>query len=107
MASRLQLHDEFIDILETRGEKVSRVYFQPPEKHKMEYPCIKYSLAGIKSDYADNLNYNSTNRYEVIAIDYDPDSDIYSKIMAHFPMCGFDRQYTADGLYHVVLTLYY
>ena len=107
MASRLQLHDKFIDILGTKGQQISRVYFQPPENLKMEYPCIKYSLAGIKSDHADDINYNSTNRYEVIVIDLDPDSDIHTKIMTRFPMCSFDRPYTAEGLYHYVLTLYY
>lgn len=107
MASRLQLHEAFIDILETRGQKVSRVYFQPPENYKMEYPCIKYSLAGIKSDRADDINYNSTNRYDVIVMDYDPDSEIHNKILSHFPMCSFDRPYVTDGLHHKVLTLYY
>lgn len=107
MASRLQLHNEFINILGTREQKVSRVYFQAPEEHKMEYPCIKYSLAGIKSDRADDINYNSTNRYEIIVMDYDPDSDIHNKLLAHFPMCSLDRAYAVNGLHHKILTLYY
>ena len=107
MASRLQLHAEFVKILGTQSEQVSRVYFQPPENLRMGYPCIRYSLAGIKSDHADDINYNSTNRYEIVVIDSDPDSDIHAKIMAHFPMCSFDRSYVSDGLYHNVLTLYY
>ena len=107
MASRLQLHNEFIDILDTRGEKVSRVYFQPPEDYKMEYPCIRYSLSGIKSDHADDINYNRTNRYEIIVMDYDPDSEIHNQILAHFPMCSFDRAYAVNGVHHKVLTLYY
>lgn len=107
MASRLQLHYELIDILGTRYQKVSRVYFQAPEKHKMEYPCIKYSLSGMDTKRASDSIYLGTNRYEIIVIDYDADSDIHTKILAHFPMCSFDRQYVADGLYHTILTLYY
>ena len=107
MASRLQLHNEFINILGTQGEKVSRVYFQAPEKNKMEYPCIKYSLSGMDAKRANDSIYLGTNRYEITVIDYDPDSDIHTKILAHFPMCSFDRQYVADGLYHTILTLYY
>ena len=107
MASRLQLHEELINILGTRDEKESRVYFQPPEEHKMKYPCIRYSLSGIKSDRADDINYNSTNRYEIIVMDYDPDSEIHNKILAQFPMCSFDRAYVVNGLHHKVLTLYY
>lgn len=107
MASRLQLHNEFIRILGTRYHKVSRVYFQAPEKNKMEYPCIKYSLSGMDTKRADDAVYLGTKRYEIIVIDYDSDSEIPDKILANFPMCSFDRQYVADGLYHTVLTLYY
>ena len=104
---RLDLHNEFIDILETRGQKISRVYYQAPESSKMEYPCIKYSLAGVNVKRANNGVYNTYNKYEVIVIDYDIDSDIWNKIISHFPMCSFDRQYPSDNLNHTVLTLYY
>ena len=104
---RLELHNEFTDILGTRGQKISRVYFQGPESPKMEYPCIKYSLTGVNVRRANNGIYALTNKYEVIAIDYDPDSTIWKKIISHFQMCSFDRAYTSDNLNHTVLTLYY
>ena len=104
---RLDLHNEFIDILGTRGQKISRVYFQAPESPKMEYPCIKYSLTGVNVTRANNGVYGTYNKYEVTVIDYDSDSDIWTKILSHFQMCTFDRAYTADNLYHTVLTLYY
>lgn len=104
---RLELHNEFIDILGTRGQKVSRVYFQAPESPKMEYPCIKYSMTGVNITRANNGVYMTVNKYEVTVIDYDPDSTIWTKILSHFQMCSFDRAYTADNLNHVVLTLYY
>ena len=104
---RLDLHNEFIDILGTRGQEVSRVYYQAPESPKMEYPCIKYSLTGANVKRANNGVYGTYNKYEVIVIDYDIDSDIWTKILSHFHMCSFDRQYPSDNLNHTVLTLYY
>lgn len=104
---RLDLHNEFIDVLGTRGEQISRVYYQAPESNKMEYPCIKYSISGVNVKRANNGVYNTYNRYEVTVIDYDSDSDIWTKILSHFQMCTFDRAYTSDNLYHTVLTLYY
>jgi hypothetical protein len=107
MASRLELHDEFIDILESRTDTESRVYFQPPESLKMKYPCIRYSKSAPDIKRANNGIYQYTSKYEVIVIDSDPDSDISDKILKHFPMCRLERTYIADNLNHTVLTLYY
>lgn len=100
MANRLKLQQEFEAILGSKN-----VYFQPPAR--MSYPCIKYSLAGMDAKRANNAIYNSTNRYEVVVIDFDPDSTIYLDILNHFRMCSFDRAYPANNLNHFVLTLYY
>ena len=107
MANRLDLHDEFITILGTQDEKESRVYFQPPASITLKYPCIKYSLSGIRSDKANDRNYRNTNRYEVVVIDPDPDSTIHEEILEHFAMCSLDAAYTADNLNHKKLSLYY
>lgn len=100
MASRLKLQEEFETILGSEN-----VYFQPPAR--MSYPCIKYSLAGMGTKRADNAIYKNTNRYEVVVIDYDPDSTIHLDILKHFKMCSFDRAYTSNNLNHFALTLYY
>ena len=102
MGSRLKLHEELCDIL---GNK--RVYFQPPASVKMSYPCIRYSLSNVDSIKANDKNYKNTNRYSVVVIDVDPDSKIHMEILEEFPMCSFDRFFTADNLNHWVLTLYY
>ena len=102
MASRLNLQNEFKEILDNEN-----VYFQPPSSLTMKYPCIRYALADKDLRFADDRMYTSINRYEVIVIDYNPDSDIPDKILAHFPMCSFDRQYVSSNLNHFVLTLYY
>lgn len=102
MASRLKLHEELCEILENR-----QVYYQPPASVKLEYDCIKYSLSGINSKYANNQNYDAIKQYQVIVITRNPDSDIPDKILKHFSMCRFDRAYIADNLNHFVFTLYY
>ena len=102
MASRLKLHEELCEILGSEN-----VYYKPPASIKMRYPCIRYSFDGIDQRRANDKMYNSTNRYEVTVIDYDPDSEIHMKLLEHFEMCSFDRNYTSDNLNHNVLTLYY
>lgn len=103
---RLEMHEKFIDILGTRGQEKSRVYFQPPESVRMEYPCIRYSKSVPDLKRANNKIYNGTDCYDVVVIDYDPDSDIPKQILESFPMCSPGRPYTADNLYHTPLTIY-
>lgn len=102
MGDRLKLHEELCAILGTRF-----VYFQAPSSESMKYPCIRYSKAPPKLNRANNQIYKNTNRYELIVIDYDPDSEIPDRILKHFQMCSIDRFYVADNLNHTALTLYY
>lgn len=82
------------------------VYFQPPENLKMQYDCIRYSRDKIDTDFADNHPYKLYDRYQVIAIYKNPDSELPRKLAA-LPMCTHNRCYTADNLNHDVFTLYY
>lgn len=102
MSSRTSLHEELCTILKTRN-----VYFQPPESTKMTYPCIKYSVSGMDVKRANDAPYLTKTRYEVISIGKNPDSVLCDEFLKHFPMCRFDRSYTADNLYHNVFTIYY
>lgn len=101
MASRLNLHEIFCDILGSRN-----VYYDPPESVKMQYDAIRYSRSKINNTHANDSVYLQRNRYEVIVIYRDPDSDIPGKI-ASLPLCSHDRHYVADNLHHDVFTLYY
>ena len=101
MGSRLKLHEELCELLGSRN-----VYFQPPESLKLDYPCIVYSMNGAKEKRANDRIYNSMNEYEVIVIDYDPDSEIPDKI-ASLPMCRSNRMFTNDNLNHYVFDIYY
>lgn len=101
MASRLDLHEELCNLLGSRN-----VYFQPPESVKLVYPCIVYSKSGVVKLNANNRLYKSDDEYQITVIDYDPDSDIYARIIEHYPMSRFDRSYTSENLNHNVITLY-
>ena len=102
MASRLDLQIEFEELLGTRN-----VYFNPPASVLMKYPCIRYSRSTVVAEHADDRVFKTTNQYEIVVIDPDPESEIADMILDHFPMCRFNRTYTADNLLHSVLTLYY
>lgn len=102
MARRLQLHEEFCEILGTRN-----AYFQPPASVKLNYPCIVYSKSGIVKNNANNKLYTNTTRYDGVVICHDPDSNIPDNIVEHFPMCTLGDGYTSDNLNHTPFTLYY
>lgn len=101
MDRRLELHEKLVNILGSPN-----VYFQPPENIKMSYPAIRYKRSKINKTFANNQTYNKTLRYEVTVIDYDPDSEIVSKV-SELPMCSHDRNYQSDNLNHDVFTIYY
>lgn len=102
MASRLELHEELVEILGSE-----HVYFQPPASIKLVYPCIVYSRSDIDKKNADDGLYKSTNQYYVTVIDHDPDSEIPDNLLSHFAMCRFDRSFPSDNLNNSVLVLYY
>lgn len=101
MQNRMALQDLLESIL---GSK--HVYFQPPGKEKMSYPCIVYHLDNITPSYANNIPYTLIPRYQVTVIDKNPESLIPDKI-ARLPLCIFERRYAADNLNHTVFNLYY
>src|SRR6188768_2836768 len=74
MGQRLQLQSQLEELLGSRN-----VYFQPPTNVQMQYPCIVYNRDSANSQYADDIPYRFTKRYQVTAIDQDPDSTIADK----------------------------
>ena len=102
MASRLQLHEEFCEILGTRN-----VYFNPPASLMMNYDAIRYKLTGKDIKRANDGVYQITNQYDGVVISEDPDCEVPDTVLRHFKMCSFGRPYVADNLYHFPFTLYY
>lgn len=98
---RLELQEKLEDILGT-----DHVYFEPPESIKMRYPCIVYSRNSADQRYADNRLYNYAQRYQVVCIELDPDSNVFGKLL-ELPLCTYVRSYNADNLKHDLLYLYY
>lgn len=86
--------------------KNRNVYLQPPPSIQIKYPAIIYSHSDLDTLYANNKPYLHNEKYEIIVIDYDPESEISRKIR-DLPLCKFNRHYTANNLNHDVFTLYY
>lgn len=98
---RLRVHS---DLLETSGY-VGRVYYNPPENVKMQYPCIVYNLADYGAQHADNLPYYRYDSYTVTHIYQKEEQSSLSRKLAETSGFSFDRSYRADNLYHDVFTL--
>lgn len=102
MASRLELHEELVDVLGSE-----QVYFQPPESVKMKYDAIVYDFSTMSTRQADDLKYLKARGYDITVISRNPDNDLVDRILDRFMYSRFNRRYKSDNLYHDVLTLYY
>lgn len=72
----------------------------------MAYPCIVYQRYTAKTQFADGVPYIHDTRYQVTAIDSDPDSIIPSKL-AELPTCIKNRFFVVNNLNHDVFDLYF
>lgn len=100
MPSRLELHSELLTFL-------PNVYFQPPSNIQMKYPCIVYNKTPKNKLTANNGVYSSTQGYQVMIIENNPDSDVADRIESHFQYCAITQYYAVDNLNHTTITLYY
>jgi hypothetical protein len=89
---------------EIAGE--ANVYFQPPVDIQMIYPCLVYERDAAETQFASNVPYKFTWRYQIKWIDRDPLSPVLLEI-AKLPMCKYDRFYTADNLNHDVFNIFF
>lgn len=98
-------------ILQTTLENikgVKHVYYEPPVNTKMEYPCIRFSLADRNAVFADNRKYIKGESYTVIFITRDVvNAPKVLDQLEDIALCNFDRPYIADGLHHYVYTKNY
>lgn len=101
MKTRESLDDTLRAVLGT-----GNVYFQPPERIKIKYPCIVYERSDYYTRHADNKKYQIHRRYTIKAIYRDPDCELPDKIV-ELPMCSFDRHYVADNLHHDIFNIYW
>ena len=103
--SRLQLREVLRDLM-TELELEPRTYFQPPSNTQMSYPCIVYKRDYQSTSFADNEKYAHYKRWQLTIIDEDPDSQIPDKVET-LQHTTFIRGYTADGLNHTIITIYF
>lgn len=102
MDRRLTLHAKLLELIGN-----GNVYFQPPDKLLMKYPCIRYKKSRPSVLHADDMRYFNTTHYELTVISTDPDYDLPDRIADAFPLCSIDRFYTSDNLSHCAIELYY
>lgn len=107
MDNRLHLQTLLEQTLESvLGEGHKEVYFQPPASIHMSYPCIVFQLDQMNTKFANNNPYGTIRRYQITAIDRDPDSPI-PEALSKLQRCQFNRFYITDNLNHFVFTIYY
>lgn len=104
--SRLALHEILIELLGTRGQINTRVYFQPPPTIKLEYPCIIYKRSNQIDFFSNDRVYLGMKRYLITVVDKNPDSQFPSKV-SNLRYCSFSSHFSVDGLNHDVYTLYF
>lgn len=103
MGTRTELNDILSEILESED----RVYFQPPESLKIEYPCIIYNRVAGNTRYADNKTYSFKKKYEITVIDKNPDSKIPDTLIENIQGIRYDRHYVSNNLHHDVFDLFF
>lgn len=99
MGQRQQLHDILLTIL-------TNVYFQPPQGMTMEYPCIVYHRDNADTEFADDLPYAITRRYQVTLISRNPDEVAWQSV-ARLRACLHNRWFSANNLNHDVFNLFF
>ena len=82
-----------------------RVYYNPPENFKMQYPCIVYNLANLPARHADNIPYKFHDMYSVTHIYTKVSQESVSRELRKQPGFLYDRSFVLENLHHDVFTL--
>lgn len=102
MHTRLELHQELVDILGSND-----VFYNPPASMFLRYPCIVYSAPKPDVMHADNVKYRFLFQYEIIYIspNTEPDDSVAMKLL-ELPYTRLVNRYTADNLMHTKIEIY-
>ena len=95
------------EVLEEVTGLTNRIYYQPPENLKINYPCVVFENSNALTEYADNKPYVATKRYAVTLMSTTADNDQYKDPILMLPMCTFDREFKSDGIVHSVFNIYF
>lgn len=96
--NRMKIHEKLVAVLGEENRK--RVFFQPPESVKLEYPCIIYERTSGTTQHGDDRPYRYTQTYLATIIDKDPESGLPEKLATTIKGARFDRHFTVDNLHH-------
>lgn len=87
---------------------INKVYFNPPEGTKLEYPCLKANLRRRDAVYANNKKYIKDESYVIYFITRDSKTaPAVMDQLEELPFCTFDTSYVKDGLHHYVYKINY
>ena len=100
-AKRAKLHK---DIQTLVGDSV-KVYFEPVENVKMEYPCVIYRRTRRLHKWALNVKYLDNTEYDIIYVTEDPDDDVVTELLK-LNMSSYDRRYVTNSMYHDVIQVF-
>lgn len=96
---RLRFREKLLKYLDCK------LYFQPPENLKLEYPCAIYSIANWPARNADNRIYFRKKQYRVVVIDKSPDSRL-AQSLSEMPNSVFEKHYIFENLHHYSFTIF-
>lgn len=103
MKSRVEFHEKLVEVFGSEN-----VHFQPPEGIKFKQGNrIIYERDDLPTQQADNIKYIGHSRYTVTLVTKDPDLPLITELPFLFDYCSMDRQFSSDGMNHVVYTIYY
>lgn len=83
----------------------NRVYFQPPENLRMDYPAVVFHLSRNKSVHASDGRFKDSQEYTVTLITEDPQPDVLDAIL-DIPYTTLESTYVSKGMNHFVFTTY-
>jgi di/tripeptidase len=83
-----------------------QVYYQPPNKTQLTYPCIIYNRGNTNTVFADDSKYKEHDRWTVLVIGRDGDSGLVDYVLT-LPYSTEEPTYKVDNLYHCPITIYY
>lgn len=83
-----------------------QLYFSPPEKVRLTYPCLIYNKTGYEIDNANNTSYKEHTIFNVTYITRNPDDDKPLEMKRALKNCKILSHETIDNLYHTYLRIY-
>lgn len=100
MRNRVELQNKLLEI-------VPNVYFDPPPKQQIVYPCIVYNRSPGRTFFANNKTYSFIQGYDLTIITKEADSKLLDDVRENLPMVEYVREFVSDNLHHSAFKLYF